>query len=74
MIGAEIVEQIRLKYEAFTPYLNEQTRRVWSAIEARSLGHGGISAVAEATGLSRNTIAAGRRTLKQEASGTLSLE
>ena len=71
MIGAAIVEQIRLKYEAFTPYLNEQTRRVWAAIEAQSLGHGGISAVAEATGLSRNTIAAGRRTLKQEASGTV---
>lgn len=64
MIGAEVVEQIRLKYEALTPYLNEQTRRVWAATEARSLGHGGISAVSEATGLSRNTIAAGQRTLE----------
>jgi len=71
MIGAEIVEQIRIKYEAFTPYLNEQTRRVWAAIEARSLGHGGISAVSEATGLSRNTVAAGQRTLEAEASGTI---
>ena len=51
MIGAEVVEQIRVKYEAFLPYLNEQTRRVWAAIEARSLGYGGISAVSEATGL-----------------------
>ena len=71
MIGTEVVEQIRLKYEAFTPYLNEQTRRVWAAIEARSLGHGGISAVSEATGLSRNTIAAGQRTLEEAAEGTV---
>jgi transposase len=67
MIGAEIVEQIRLKYEALTPYLNEQTRRVWAAIEARSLGHGGVSAVSQATGLSRNTITAGQRTLVEAA-------
>jgi transposase len=64
MIGAEIVEQIRIKYEAFAPYLNEQTRRIWGAIEARSLGHGGISAVSEATGLSRNTVAAGQKNLE----------
>jgi hypothetical protein len=44
MMGAEVVEQIRVKYELFIPYLNEQTRRVWAAIEARSLGYGGISA------------------------------
>ena len=54
IIGAEVVEQIRTKYEAFAPYLNEQTRRVWAAIEAQSLGYGGISAVSEATGLSRS--------------------
>ena len=71
MIGTEVVEQIRLKYEALTPYLNEQTRRVWAAIEAQSLGHGGISAVSEATGLSRNTIAAGQRTLEEAAEGTV---
>ncbi|NJL41373.1 MAG: hypothetical protein HC899_35195 [Leptolyngbyaceae cyanobacterium SM1_4_3] len=69
MIGTEVVEQIRLKYDALIPYLNEQTRRVWAAIEARSLGHGGISALSEATGLSRNTIAAGQRTLAQAAEG-----
>ena len=63
MVGAEVVEQIRVKYETFAPYLNEQMRRVWAAIEARSLGHGGISALSQATGLSRNTIASGQRTL-----------
>lgn len=71
MIGAEVVEQIRTKYEAFGPYLNEQTRRVWAAIEARSLGHGGIIAVSVATGLSRNTIASGLLRLDLEANGTV---
>ena len=64
MIGAEVVEHIRTKYKAFAPDLNEQTGRVWAAIEAQSLGHGGISAVSQATRLSRNTIAAGQRTLQ----------
>lgn len=64
MIAAEVVEQIRFKYEAFAPYLNEQTRRIWAAIEARSLGHGGVSALSKATGLSRNTITSGQRTLE----------
>lgn len=71
MIEAYVVEQIRNKYEAFEPYLNEQTRRVWAAIVAQSLGYGGISAVSEATGFSRNTIAAGLRTLEEEADGTV---
>ena len=71
MIGAEVVEQIRTKYEAFGPYLNEQTRRVWAAIEARSLGHGGIIAVSVATGLSRNKIASGLLRLEAEANGTV---
>lgn len=66
-----MIDQIRLKYESFTPYLNEQTRRVWAAIEAQSLGHGGVSAVSETTGLSRNTIAAGQRTLEEAAEGTV---
>lgn len=70
MIETEVIEQIRDKYEAFEPYLNEQTRRVWAAIEARSLGYGGISAVSEATGLSRNTIAAGMQSLEAVGDGT----
>jgi len=38
------------KYEAFAPYLNEQTRRVWAAIESTDLGQGNY-AVSVATGL-----------------------
>ncbi len=36
--------------------LHEKAQRRWAACEARALGHGGISLVAAATGLSRPTI------------------
>jgi FAD/FMN-containing dehydrogenase len=38
------------------PLLDERSRRRWAASEARMIGHGGVSAVAEATGLARRTI------------------
>ena len=41
------------------PALNEQSRRRWAATEAKSLGRGGVSLVARATGIARNTIAKG---------------
>ncbi len=42
-------------------------RRQWAAAEARDLGWGGVTAVARATGLSRVTITAGLRELRQPA-------
>lgn len=41
------------------PTFNEQSHRRWVATEANALGRGGISLVARATGVSRNTIAKG---------------
>ncbi|MGH7867977.1 MAG: hypothetical protein ACREP9_10215 [Candidatus Dormibacteraceae bacterium] len=38
------------------PHLNERQLRVAAALEARSLGYGGVSAVAKATGMARGTI------------------
>lgn len=64
MFDADVIKNIQNKYESFLPYLNERTRRIWAAIEATTLGYGGVSAVAAATGLSRNTIAAGIRELQ----------
>ncbi|MGH7937880.1 MAG: ISAzo13 family transposase [Bryobacteraceae bacterium] len=52
-------ERIRRKYEALSPLLDERVRRQWAAAEALALGWGGRSLVAAATGLARNTIAAG---------------
>jgi len=39
--------------------LNEKQRRLYLAIEAQSLGHGGITAVSKLTGVSRTTITTG---------------
>src|SRR5258708_36787212 len=55
-------EQIAIvaqKYEAMRPYLNERSRRLWAATEARLLGYGGQKIVHEATGLSGTTIRRG---------------
>jgi hypothetical protein len=58
-------EGLRRKYDALLPVLDERARRHWAAAEALELGWGGISAVAEATGLARDTIYAGLRELRQ---------
>ena len=53
------VQAIKTKYTSLEPVLDERARRLWAATEARAIGWGGISQVAEATGLSRITIKAG---------------
>ena len=55
----ELVGAIRSKFEALAPVLNERGQRLWAAAEATALGRGGISRVAEATGLSHVTIRRG---------------
>ena len=52
-------EIIATKYLALKEELNERQRRLWAASEASSLGYGGITAVALATGMSRTTITRG---------------
>ena len=44
--------------------MDERMQRQWAAAEASDVGWGGITAVAEATGMSRTTITAGLRELK----------
>jgi transposase len=56
---------MRKKYRAVRELLDERGRRVWAAAEARSLPRGGVSLVAQATGLSRTTIHAGIRELQR---------
>jgi transposase len=58
-----ITQTISAKFAPLEPFLDERTRRLWAAVEARTLGRGGILRVAEATGLSRATIRAGLREL-----------
>ena len=59
MPDARVVEWIREKYIDLAAELDERGRRRWTAIEARSLGRGGIAAVAAATGISDRTIRTG---------------
>ena len=56
MPDAAVVEWIQSKYENLAEDLDERARRRWAAVEALSLGRGGIAAVAEATGISDRTI------------------
>jgi len=65
MPDKQTVKSIRDKYDSLSPYLNEKTRRIWAAIEAQSLGWGGVTTVASATGLSRTTIHAGMNLLSE---------
>jgi len=66
MSNRGIVENIKSKYESLGPYLNEKSSRIWAAVEAISLGRGGITMVASAVGLSRTTIHAGINEVKAE--------
>lgn len=60
----EDMEQIiREKFIALESLLDEHSRRLWAATEAKALGYGGQALVAKATGLSRNTVHAGMREL-----------
>src|SRR3954447_2354921 len=61
------IARIRTKYQLLVPELDERRRRQWAAAEARELGWGGVSLVAQATGLSRPTINAGLRDLDRPA-------
>ena len=55
----ESIAAVRNKYQALRPVMDEKVRRRWAACEAMAMGWGGITAVAEATGLSRPTLRVG---------------
>jgi transposase len=58
------VQSIAEKYQDIRRFLNERTRRLWSAVEAKALGRGGVQLVARATGQSRTTITQGMKDLQ----------
>ena len=67
MRDAQLIARIRRKYRSLRPGMDERLRRQWAAAEARDVGWGGVTAVAEASGLSRVTITKGVRELAQPA-------
>jgi len=56
--------ELKAKFRAVFPLLNERTRRLVAAGEAQALGHGGITLVRRACGLSRKAIRKGIGELK----------
>jgi len=54
---------IRERFMAVGPDLNERSRRLLVAAEAKTAGHGGITAASQATGLARSTIGRGLKDL-----------
>src|SRR5262245_18068754 len=63
------LEAVRRKFELLRPLMNERMRRHWAACEALALQRGGVTLVAQATGLSRTTIATGLRELRHPEAG-----
>ena len=49
-------DAVARKFAAIAPFLDERQRRLWLGVEAREAGHGGISGVARAVGVSRPTV------------------
>ena len=52
---------LRRKFYEVWPLLDERSRRLVAASEARSLGYGGVSKISRACGLSRKAVAKGMR-------------
>lgn len=55
---------IKTRFESIKNYLDEKTKRLFCAAEAKVLGRGGIKKVHEATGVSTKTISKGLKELK----------
>lgn len=66
MADTDNITLLRQKYEWLSSVMNEKVQRQWAAAEALTRPRGGISLVAQATGLSRTTIAAGIRELRTD--------
>lgn len=62
----DALQQLHHKWVCLMPHLDERQCRLLAAAEARVLGYGGISLVAQASGLSRPTIHKGLKELNQQ--------
>ena len=58
-ISEDVISALRVKFEAVLPHLDERAVRLVLAGEARSLGYGGLTAVARASRASKSRIAQG---------------
>jgi hypothetical protein len=67
MSQEDMIVRVREKFAVLDAVLDKQGRRLWAATEAKAMGHGGQTIVAQATGLSRRTIYQGLRELQHPA-------
>lgn len=63
IIEDNTIESIRIRFNKLAWTLDERMRRLFAAAEASALGRGGITKVAQATGVSRRAIHVGLREL-----------
>jgi hypothetical protein len=59
MITIEQKKAVKRRFDALKDLLDEHAMRQWAAAEAKELGWGGMTAVAEVTGLGRSTVWSG---------------
>src|SRR5215204_3648593 len=52
-------------FAVLAPHLDERQRRLLAGAQASALGHGGIAAVARASGMSRSTVRSGTTEIDQ---------
>lgn len=57
---------IRKKYKILAPHLNERSRRLFAAVEASSIGYGGVSVVSRVTKISRRAIHVGLKEINEK--------
>lgn len=57
---------IRRKYKILSPHLNERSRRLFAAVEASSIGYGGVSVVSRVTKISRRAIHVGLKEISEK--------
>jgi hypothetical protein len=68
MLDPAAARSARQRYRKMAAVLNEQSRRRFVALEAQALGHGGVSLMAQISGLARSTIYRGLLDIQRKAS------
>jgi hypothetical protein len=66
MILAAQVRAARKRYREMAPVLDEQSRRRFVALEAQTLGRGGVSLMSRISGLARSTVYQGLADIRQQ--------
>ena len=58
-----IISQVSKRYSLIKEHLSEKTKKLWAVAEANAIGRGGIIIVHEATGIARDTIRNGIKSI-----------